>query len=76
MCNCKKQVTKSECDELRRWYKSGLFIIYNISDDEGLRARFVPNGGNPNTVALEAGFLGADGEPEWYHVSEHPCNNT
>lgn len=41
-----------------------------------MEARLVKDGDNPNVVAFEANFFNADGDLEWFHVSEHPINQT
>ena len=65
----------SECDVLKDFNNDPLkrFFIYHISDEKGLMIAYVPKGVNPNEIALERGFINKYGEPEWYHVSEHPC---
>ena len=75
MCNCSKKVTLSECDRLREYANDKLkrFFIYHISDKKGLMVAYVPKDRNPNDIALERGFIGTDGNVEWYNVNEHPC---
>jgi len=51
-----------------------MFIIYYISDELGLVARLVPDGQNPNDVATQNNFYNENGDLEWFHISEHPCN--
>lgn len=77
MCNCSKPISQSECDRLKEFVNDPLkrFFIYHISDEKGLLVAYVPKGVNPNEIALERGFINQYGEPEWYHVSEHPCLN-
>lgn len=77
MCNCSKQITESECQRLRKYVKDPLSrtFIYHVFDDTGLKVAFVPPEKNPNQIAIERGFLDENGNPEWYHVSEHPCLN-
>ena len=67
----------SECDVLKDFNNDPLkrFFIYHISDENGLMVAYVPKGVNPNEIALQRGFINQYGEPEWYHVSEHPCLN-
>lgn len=77
MCNCSKPISQSDCDRLKEFVNDPLkrFFIYHISDEKGLLVAYVPKGVNPNEIALERGFINQYGEPEWYHVSEHPCLN-
>lgn len=76
MCNCSKPITKTECQILRKYVEDPekRSFIYHIFDDErGLEIALVHDGQNPNIVALERGFVGLDGNVEWYYVREHPC---
>lgn len=75
MCNCSKPITQSECDMMREFAEDPRFFIYHISDENGLQVAYVPSGKNPNDIAKERGFLGANGEVEWYNCREHPCVN-
>lgn len=72
MCNCSKAVTDDECRQLKKWKESGLFIIYIIKDK--LIARNVPKGLSPVQIAIENDFYNEEGNLEFYHVKEHPCN--
>lgn len=76
MCNCSKQVTKSECQLLKKFVDDPLkrTFIYHIFDGvRGLEIAHVPENINPNKVAELRGFLTKEGIPEWYYVKEHPC---
>lgn len=76
MCNCSKQVTKTECQQLRKYAEDpeNRSFIYHVFDDErGLALAQIHKGENPNQIALNNGFLGSDGLVEWYYVREHPC---
>lgn len=75
MCNCSKPITQDECSLLREFNNDPhrRFFIYHVFDDSGLMVAYVPKGVNPNKIAKERGFVDEYGEPQWYHVSEHPC---
>lgn len=75
MCNCSKQVTKTECQQLIEYATDPMkrFFIYHVFDNTGLEVAYVPVGDNPNSVALKRGFVNEEGIPEWYNVKEHPC---
>lgn len=75
MCNCSKVVTQTECQMLKEFNDDPLkrFFIYHISDETGLEVAHVPEGQNPNQIALERGFKNESGQIEWFHISEHPC---
>lgn len=76
MCNCSKSLTMTDCQRLRDFNNDPLkrFFIYHIFDDEkGLKIRHVPKDSNPNTIALENGFLDENGNPQWFRTNEHPC---
>lgn len=76
MCNCSKPITQTDCQRLREFIADPekRFFIYHIFDDEkGLQIRHVPAGQNPNDVAEKNNFKNAQGETEWFYVSEHPC---
>ena len=72
MCNCSKPIEQSELEMLREFNNDSRFFIYHISDDKGLTIAHVPEGSNPNAIALERGFIGKDGEVEWYNTNEYP----
>lgn len=75
MCGCSKQITEDECSllvELNNDVYKRLFI-YHIFDDKGLKVAYVPKGENPNKIATKRGFIDEIGNPQWYHISEHPC---
>ncbi|TQM18336.1 hypothetical protein FB551_4117 [Chryseobacterium aquifrigidense] len=76
MCNCSKPITKTECQILRKYVNDpeGRTFIYHVFDGErGLEIAQVPQGINPNQIAIAREFIGSDGLPEWYYVKEHPC---
>lgn len=77
MCNCSKEITLTECQTLKEFNNDKLkrFFIYHISDEKGLMIAYVPNGINPNEIALERGFVDSKGNAEWYNIKEHPCLN-
>ncbi|WP_347216720.1 hypothetical protein [Chryseobacterium sp.] len=76
MCNCSKTITKTECHFLRKYAEDPerRNFIYHVFDDErGLEIAQVLKGQNPNDIAIHRGFVGTDGNAEWYFVKEHPC---
>ena len=75
MCNCSKPIKQSERDMLRELNNDSRFFIYHISDEKGLKVAYVPKGINPNQIALERGFIGENGDVEWYNTNEYPLND-
>ena len=75
MCNCSKPIKQSERDMLRELNNDSRFFIYHISEEKGLKVAYVPKGINPNQIALERGFIGENGDVEWYNTKEYPLND-
>lgn len=79
MCNCSKPITQTDCQRLLEFVRDPerRTFIYHIftetPDLNRLEIAYVPKDHNPNDVAIERGFIGSDGLPEWYSVHEHPC---
>ena len=78
MCNCSKEITVTECQRLKKYNKDPLkrTFIYYVDDDKGLQVAHVPNGVNPNQIAIERNFYNSYGLLEWFNIKEHPtCFN-
>lgn len=78
MCDCSKQIKQTDCDRLKEFNNDPekRFFIYHIFDDfRGLQVAYVPNGINPNQIALERGFIDQNDNAKWFSTLEHPCLN-
>lgn len=69
MCNCSKPLEETDLQRLRECNNDERTFIYYNSESEGLLIAYVPNGINPNAIALEREF------PEWFSTKEHPLLN-
>lgn len=77
MCNCGKPITKTECQRLKKYHSDPekRRFIYCVDDIKGLQVAYVPNGINPNQIAIERKFYNSDGMLEWFNIIESPCLN-
>lgn len=78
MCNCSKSISQTDCQRLLECIRDleKRFFIYHIFSSDGnnkLEIACVKPDKNPNDVAIERKFIDKDGNPEWYHITEHPC---
>ncbi len=78
MCNCSRPISQTDCQRLLDCVldpNKGFFIYHIFSEKKQNRLEIasVPANKNPNTVAIERGFIDKNGNPEWYNVNEHPC---
>lgn len=78
MCNCSKQISQTDCQKLLDCLldTQKRFFIYHIFTESNGKNRLeiaCVGDKNPNDVAIERGFIGEDGNPEWYNINEHPC---
>ena len=77
MCNCRKEITVTECQRLRKYNLDTLkrSFIYYVDDEKGLQVACVPKEKTPIQIAIERGFYNSYNELEWFNIKEHPCLN-